>query len=213
MGNYHAGFGREGACFLPEATWAWQRTLTSGSNQESPRPDLRDDLKQPKCGYYSIAAVSLFCTFFVLHHQDHLRAGVQVHLLPDFEGDARDLLLEIVVIATTGWATCVRLSDSGAFLRNGIGLVRTMATEKEKLQVRRLGAIFRSFAKNQGEVTVDYVMNHNPGLFSSKSDCVKYLQDFKLPPFEYWFDVGSSPSIWCLTEKGKAQVEELSKLR
>ncbi len=29
MRKYHAGFGREGACFLPEAIWAWQRTLTS----------------------------------------------------------------------------------------------------------------------------------------------------------------------------------------
>ena len=29
MRKYHAGFGREGACFLPEAIRAWQRTLTS----------------------------------------------------------------------------------------------------------------------------------------------------------------------------------------
>jgi hypothetical protein len=29
MRKYHAGFGREGACFLLEAIPAWQRTLTS----------------------------------------------------------------------------------------------------------------------------------------------------------------------------------------
>jgi len=29
MRKYHAGFGREGVCFLPEAIRAWQHALTS----------------------------------------------------------------------------------------------------------------------------------------------------------------------------------------
>ena len=37
----------------------------TGPDQEGSGPNLPDDLKQPKCGYYSIAAVSLFCTTFL----------------------------------------------------------------------------------------------------------------------------------------------------
>ena len=40
MRKYHAGFGREGACFLPEAIRAWQRTLTSGQDEEDPGADI-----------------------------------------------------------------------------------------------------------------------------------------------------------------------------
>jgi hypothetical protein len=39
MRKYHAGFGREGACFLPDAIRAWQRTLTSA--EERPRAGVR----------------------------------------------------------------------------------------------------------------------------------------------------------------------------
>jgi hypothetical protein len=33
MRKYHAGFGREGACFPPDFFWAWRRTLTSGDSE------------------------------------------------------------------------------------------------------------------------------------------------------------------------------------
>ena len=86
-------------------------------------------------------------------------------------------------------------------------------TTKEDLQILKLKAVFDSFEKNSGGVTVDYIMNHHENRFDSKQDCVKYLIDFKRPPFEYWSDFGSSPSVWRLTSKGRTQLDKLRATR
>jgi len=49
----HAGFGSEGACFLPEAIRAWQRTLTSVNLVEQV---MRPGIEEHSAGWAQVMA-------------------------------------------------------------------------------------------------------------------------------------------------------------